>query len=101
MKYKGGVQKYILKKMAERHLPKEIIYRPKASFGAPIRSWISGELRPMVNDLLSEESLSKREVFNTSFVQKLIKDDLQGKSDNAYQIYMMLTMELWFREYLD
>ncbi len=101
LKYRKGESKYILKKVAEKYLPKDIIYRPKASFGAPIRSWISGALKTMVDDVLSEKSLKQRGIFDSSYVRKLIEDDRQGSDDNAYRIYQLLTVELWFREYLD
>lgn len=101
LKFKNRTQKYLLKKMAEKYLPKEIIYRPKASFGAPIRSWISGSLSPMVNDLLNSDSIKNRGIFNPKFVERLIKEDKEGKKDNAYQIYQLLTIELWFREFVD
>lgn len=101
LKYKNGESKYVLKKAAERVLPKEIIYRPKASFGAPIRSWISNELRPMVDELLSEENIKKRKLFNYRFVKKLIDEDRRGASDNAYRIYQLLTVELWLRQFTD
>lgn len=101
LKIKGGVSKYILKKAAERFLPKKIIYRPKASFGAPIRSWISNDLRSTVDELLSENSVNKRGFLNYSFVRRLIEKDRSGEEDKAYQIYQLLTLELWCREYLD
>jgi asparagine synthase (glutamine-hydrolysing) len=101
LKIKEGQSKYILKKAAEKFLPKEIIYRPKASFGAPIRSWISNDLKPMVDDLLSEENISKRGFLNFDFVKKIIDNDRKGIEDNAYQIYQLLTLELWCREYVD
>jgi asparagine synthase (glutamine-hydrolysing) len=101
LKYKDGESKYILKKAAERFLPKKIIYRPKASFGAPIRSWISNDLKHMVDDLLSKENIEKRGFFNYRFVHKMIDNDRKGIDDNAYQIYQLLTLELWCREYLD
>lgn len=100
-KFKNGQSKYILKKAAEKWLPEEIIYRPKASFGAPIRSWISKDLKPMVNDLLSRESIVKRGLFNPDYVQKLISDDEAGKKDNAYRIYQLLTIELWLQNFMD
>lgn len=100
-KIKGGVSKYILKKAAEKHLPKSIIYRPKAAFGAPIRSWISSDLRAIVDDLLSEESVTQRGLLNYPFVKNLIENDRKGYEDNAYRIYQLLTLELWCREYLD
>ena len=101
LKIKRGESKYILKKAAERFLPKKIIYRPKASFGAPIRSWISGDLKNMVDDLLSKENIKKRGFFNFEFIKKIIDDDRTGIEDNAYQIYQLLTLELWCREYVD
>jgi asparagine synthase (glutamine-hydrolysing) len=101
LKIKKKTSKYILKKVAENFLDKEIIYRKKASFGAPIRSWISNDLKEIVNDLLSEKNINKRGVFNYSFIKKLIDNDSKGIEDNAYQIYQLLTIELWFREYLD
>jgi asparagine synthase (glutamine-hydrolysing) len=100
-KIRKGISKFILKKAAENYLPKKIIYRPKASFGAPIRSWVSNELKVMVDDLLSVETINKRGFLNADFVQKLISDDRNGTQDNAYQIYQLLTLELWCREYLD
>ena len=100
-KYHRGEQKSILKEVATRYLPKEIIYRPKASFGAPIRSWISGPLREMVQDLLSESQIKKRGIFNYAYINKMIKDDRQGRKDYAYQIYELLTLELWWRTFVD
>jgi len=101
LKIKNGESKYILKKAAEKFLPKDIIYRPKASFGAPIRSWISNDLRPMVDELLSEQMINKRGFVNYAVVKKLIDNDRSGIEDNAYQIYQLLTLELWCREFLD
>lgn len=100
-KYAHKESKYILKKVAQDYLPMEIIYRPKASFGAPIRSWISNDLKGMVDDLLSEENINKRGIFNSGYIQKLIEKDRTGAEDNAYRIYQLLTIELWFREFVD
>ena len=100
-KIKKGLSKFILKKAAERYLPENIIYRPKASFGAPIRSWISKDLKPMVDELLSEENITRRGFLNPNSVKNIIENDRKGLEDNAYQIYQFLTLELWCREYLD
>ena len=101
LKFKNGESKYILKKAAERFLSKKIIYRPKASFSAPIRSWISDDLRSMVDELLSKDNIENRGFFNFEFINKIIENDRNGIEDNAYQIYQLLTLELWCRQYLD
>jgi asparagine synthase (glutamine-hydrolysing) len=55
----------------------------------------------MVDDLLSEENISKRGQFNCGYIRKLVEEDRSGIADNAYRIYQLLTIELWFREYVD
>ena len=55
----------------------------------------------MVDELLSEKSVNKRGFLNYDYVKKIINDDRNGQNDNAYQIYQLLTLELWCREYLD
>ena len=97
----SGTQKYVLKKVAGRYLPKEIIFRPKAPFGAPLRSWVRGPLAEMVGDLLSESSIKARGLYNSAFVRTLIERDRAGREDNAHLIWMLLTNELWFRTFFD
>lgn len=72
---KGVTQKYLLKKVAERYLPKRIVYRPKAPFGVPLRSWVRRDLREMVDDLLTPHSLKKRGIYKQSYVSRLIELD--------------------------
>lgn len=100
-KIRGGVSKYLLKKAATAYLPKDIIYRPKASFGMPLRAWISGDLRELVNDILSEQAIKKRNILNPGFVKEIIDNDRRGIEDNAYRIYQFITLELWMREFID
>ena len=101
LKFKNKQQKYILKKVAEKYLPQEIIYRPKASFGAPIRSWISQDLKGLIDELLSEKQVTARGLFNYGYVKKLIDEDRRGSADHAYRIYQLITLELWLRRYVD
>ncbi|MBK8501581.1 MAG: asparagine synthase (glutamine-hydrolyzing) [Saprospiraceae bacterium] len=101
LKYYRNNLKAILKKAANKIVPSYIITRKKASFGAPIRSWISNDLKPLVDDLLSKESINQRGILNYDYVLKLIEDDRSGKKDNAYQIYQLITLELWFRAFID
>ncbi|MBF0519672.1 MAG: asparagine synthase (glutamine-hydrolyzing) [Nitrospirae bacterium] len=103
IKYKqnGRTGKWIFKKAMERYLPKEIIYRPKTGFGVPLRRWLKNELRPLVDDVLSVESINKRGIFNPKEVQLLISQDRSNKLDAAYTIFSMLCIELWCRIFID
>jgi len=101
LKFRNGRSKDVLKRVAQRYLPHEIVHRAKASFGAPIRSWISGALAPMVDDLLSRENVVRRGLLDPDRVALMVEADRRGRSDNAYRIYQLLTLELWFRHYID
>ena len=95
----GITQKYLLKKVAEKYLPKEIIYRPKAPFGSPLRSWIKGPLKEMIDDYLSPETLKGRGIYNPAFVWKKIENDRNGIEDNAHLVWTLLCVEVWQRTF--
>lgn len=101
LKLKGLKRKYILKKAVENILPKEVIWRKKAGFSAPIRSWLRSSLKPMVEDLLAEETIRRRGIFEPSEVRKIIDANLSGKEDYNLQVFQLLTLEIWMREFLD
>jgi|SRR5579871_772378 len=95
----GFTQKYLLKKVSEKYLPDRIIYRPKAPFSSPLRSWVRGPLAPMVAELLSESALRSRGLYDPAYVSGLIARDKSGQEDNSYQIWTLLTNEIWFRTF--
>lgn len=101
LKLKGLTGKYILKRAAEQWLPREIIYRKKAGFSAPVRAWLARDLRPMVEDLLSESNIKLRGYFNYQSVRRLIDENLSGREDNNLKIFQLLTLELWHRAFID
>ncbi len=101
LKLKGLKRKYILKKAAERLLPHDVVWRKKAGFGAPIRSWLRGALRPMVSDLLSEETIKRRGLFRAEEVRRIIEANLSGREDYNLQVFQLLNLELWMREFID
>ena len=101
MKQKGKIGKSIFKQAMTGFLPDNVIYRPKTGFGAPLRRWLKHELRPMVEDTLSEGSLKKRGIFDYRAVKKLMQLDRAGRVDGAYTIFSLVCLELWFRIFLD
>lgn len=101
MKQRGPVGKWIFKKAMEPYLPHDVIYRPKGGFGAPIRGWLGGPLRPLVDDVLSETSLSRRGLFDPQAVRRLIALDRAGRVDVAYPLFALVCIELWCRLFLD
>jgi len=78
-----------------------VIYRPKSGFGAPLRRWMRHELRELVGDLLSVDSLKRRGLFDPDAVHQLIVGNDKGTVDAAYTLFALLSIESWCRRYLD
>jgi asparagine synthase (glutamine-hydrolysing) len=101
LKLRGFKRKYILKRALERVLPHDVVWRKKAGFGAPIRSWLRGPLRPLVDELLSEATVRKRGLFRPAEVQRIISANLSGREDFNLQVFQLLNLELWQRQFMD
>jgi asparagine synthase (glutamine-hydrolysing) len=101
LKLRGLKRKYILKRVAEAFLPKDVVWRKKAGFGAPIRSWLRGPLRPLVEDLLSVETVRRRGLFDPQEIRRIISANLSGREDYNLQVFQLLTLELWQRAFID
>jgi asparagine synthase (glutamine-hydrolysing) len=96
-KVRGRKQKAALKDAAEKWLPAEIVHRPKASFGAPLRAWVRNDLSEFISDVLVGGELVQTGMLRRRELQRLIADDQAGRQDNAKQIWQLLSMELWYR----
>ena len=101
LKLHGFKRKYILKRALERVLPRDVIWRKKAGFGAPVRSWLRGALRPLVDDLLSEDTVKSRGLFDPQEVRRIISANISGREDYNLQVFQLLTLELWHRKFID
>jgi asparagine synthase (glutamine-hydrolysing) len=100
-KLHGLTRKWVFKKSMEGTLPDDVIWRRKAGFGAPVRSWLVGDLKPMVDDVLSPSAVAARGLFDPDEVQRLIRANDAGTEDNALRLWALLTLELWQQEFID
>ena len=83
--------KLALKRAAENWLPHEIVYRPKASFSAPLRAWVRNDLQEVINDVLVRGELTGSGMIRPGALNRLIADERAGREDNAKQIWQLLT----------
>ena len=89
--------KVALKRAAESWLPREIVYRPKASFSAPLRAWVHNDLQEVINDVLVGGELVGTGMIRSGALRRLIQDEQAGREDHAKQIWQLLSLELWYR----
>jgi len=101
LKLKGDTTKYIFKKAMEKYLPREVVYRPKSGFGAPVREWITRDLSPMIEEYLGETAVRRRGVFDPAAVRTLIDLNQRDRIDASYPIWALLAIESWYRQFVD
>jgi asparagine synthase (glutamine-hydrolysing) len=101
MKLMGRNGKLILKKAMEQRLPREVIYRKKAGFGAPVRSWMVGEKEQFMRDVVLSNRALQRGIFDAQGIERLIADTKSGRVDGAYTLLSLVAIELWFQQFLD
>jgi asparagine synthase (glutamine-hydrolysing) len=100
-KLAGGEQKAVLKKVAEKYVPRECIYREKKGFAAPVEAWLRGPLRERVNDALSPARVRARGLFRVEFVEWMKREFYASARDLSLQLYQALLLETWFSLFVD
>jgi asparagine synthase (glutamine-hydrolysing) len=101
LKIRGLQTKYVLKRALDGILPSGIINRRKSGFSAPIRSWLTNDLREMAADLLSHDRIARRGLFEPRAVASMLQHHHQGHDDRSYNIWALLHLELWMQIVLD
>jgi asparagine synthase (glutamine-hydrolysing) len=101
LRLRGGRSKVVLKAAFADILPKEIQNRPKMGFGVPLDRWFRGELKEELRAVLLDPKALARGLFRPEAVELLIEDHVQSRRDNAYRLWALLMLELWFRNHVD
>ena len=100
MKYRRGTTKYILKQLMHGKLPQSIIDRKKKGFGIPLARWLTKELRPLCDELLSPNSMSKHSLFSQAYVDRLKGEHMDGKCDNRKELWNLMVFQLWYDRWM-
>jgi asparagine synthase (glutamine-hydrolysing) len=95
------VTKHIFREAMRGMLPAEVMRQPKAGFAAPVDYWLAHDLRPMVDELLSETQVRKRGLFRPEVVRRYVDEQRRGTEDWSMQIWQLLTLEIWMQLFLD
>jgi asparagine synthase (glutamine-hydrolysing) len=100
LKYHQGTSKYILRRVLDKYIPRELVDRPKQGFVAPLSRWLKGELRQLVKEYLNEDRLRKEGIFNSVGVSSYVKDFYDGVSINVNKIWFLLIFQMWKEKWL-
>lgn len=98
-KIKDGKGKALLREILFKHVPKDMIERPKMGFGVPIEHWLRHELKDWAEDLLSLTKLERTGLLDTAIIRKKWKAHLSGNSNWQYHLWDVLVFQMWYEEY--
>jgi asparagine synthase (glutamine-hydrolysing) len=97
LKLKGNRLKYLLRKVAGRYLPDELITRKKQGFGFPLGIWMRTELRQFMQNLFAESRMIELGIFDAGYVRQLIGEHLSGRRDHNYRLWLLMNLEVWYQ----
>ena len=98
---RGFTTKYLLKKLAARHVPREIVYRKKRGFVMPVSSWLRKELLGSMRAVLESRSFADRNWVRPQAVHRMIAEHCGGQKNWSEQLWTLFVLELWARTALD
>lgn len=102
LKMKHAQTKYLLRKAINNLLPKNIVLRKeKRGFTAPVNRWFRNEMRFLIEETLRSPKMKNRGIFDSNAVDEVLKTHMANKKDLSEQLWMLLNVELWFREFID
>jgi asparagine synthase (glutamine-hydrolysing) len=101
VKIAGGELKGLLKKALADVLPREVLYRAKRGFGAPMGAWLKAELAPLLDSALSRAAIERRGLLAYAPVARLIEAHRANRIDGTDRLLALLNLEIWCRVYLD
>lgn len=95
VKVRHGRGKWLMRQVLYRHVPQEIVDRPKSGFGPPIGAWLRGPLRAWGDDLLADARLREQGFLDSAVVRTVWDDHVLGKQDAGYELWDVLMFQSW------
>jgi len=102
LKFKKGQLKYVLRKIAEKYLPTELIYRKKNGLNLPLKEWFKDKrFLGRYLDMLLDSDTRKRGIYNADYLEYMVKSQKAGSRDFTVKLAMLVNFELWHRIFFD
>jgi asparagine synthase (glutamine-hydrolysing) len=97
MKLDRSRTKIIMRRAVQRLVPDLVLEKPKEGFSIPMKHWLGSSLKPMMLDLLSENSVRQRGYFKSQVVSTWMHEHLDGRVNHSHRLWPLMVLELWHR----
>jgi asparagine synthase (glutamine-hydrolysing) len=87
--------------VADRYLPRELIYREKQGFGFPLGIWMRTELKTFLKNLFHQSRFVELGIFNRTYMHQLLEEHISGKADHNFRLWILINLEIWYRLYFE
>jgi asparagine synthase (glutamine-hydrolysing) len=101
MKLHRSKTKVIMRRAMQHLLPEISLTKPKQGFSIPMKHWLKSSLRPMMEDLLSDDSLQRRGYFSPQVISGWIREHLEGQANHSHRLWSLMVFELWHRSVIE
>ena len=101
LKIRRGTRKYILKRAIQDLLPESVLTRSKEGFSIPMKTWLRGNLSPLMEDLLSDARVARRGWFESAAVRSRIDAHKAGRENHAHTLFSLMVLERWLQSNVD
>jgi asparagine synthase (glutamine-hydrolysing) len=98
-KLRDGKSKYILTETFKDILPPSLHNRPKWGFEMPISKWLKTDLKYLIDECLSEDTISRQGIFHYPSIQELVSNLMSNRVDTSWQIWNLIVFQVWYRQY--
>jgi len=92
--------KYILKKITHKYIPKKLLDRPKMGFAIPIKLWFRNDLYKYLEYFFDKNKIDNQELFNYSIINKMLMNFKNGKDDDFELLWFLLNFQMWYKEWI-
>ena len=99
-KINNQITKWSSKKILEKYLPKELIYKSKQGFGVPLAEWFRNELKDYVYDNLSKNSCDKHNLFNYKVIQQTLDNHYNKNINSEFKIWSLIQFNSWYNKFI-
>jgi len=99
LKLNGFTKKFILKKAAERLLPKTVIYRRKMGFSVPLVVWMRKELKEYIKKTIFEDPIKNMDFFNYTYIRKISEEHFSSKANHEEKLWALISFITWYKNY--